>query len=243
MAPQVSRREFIQRGTVAVSGVMAAGALAGCGDSGSAPTASASAPPVTTGAEALRRLVEGNGRFTSGQLAHPRRDDVRRAEVAEEQAPYAVILGCADSRVPPEVIFDEGVGDLFLVRVAGNTAADPAILGSIEYAAEVLHSLLVMVLGHDGCGAVKAALDVVKTGRASPGHLPAFIDPIVPAARATKTSSDEAWLTATIRENVRRTVAQLTTSTPILAPLVTAGRLTIVGAEYHLTSGAVSLIS
>jgi carbonic anhydrase len=186
--------------------------------------------------------LAGNKRFVEGHLDHPRRDDVQRAEQAEGQTPYAIILGCADSRVPPEIVFDEGLGDLFSVRVAGNTSPADIVLGSVEYGAAVLNCKLIVVLGHQECGAVKAAIDQVTKGKAVPGHIPGVVDPIVPAVQAVQTTPADQLLEAATRENVRRTVAQLQSSQPVLAPLVQGGKLKVVGAEYELHTGQVQLV-
>lgn len=159
----VSRRTLIRSSVATAGGLVLAGCLADC-SSESAPTAVESTTttlPVTNGDEALARLLAGNSRYVAGAPVNQGRDTVRRAEEAQSQSPFAVILSCSDSRVSPEVVFDEGVGDLFVVRVAGNTCETPIVQGSIEYAIEYLHSVLLMVLGHEGCGAVKAALDSV----------------------------------------------------------------------------------
>lgn len=199
--------------------------------------------PVTNGDEALQRLLAGNHRFVQGTTVNQGRDSVRRAELAEHQTPFAVILGCADSRVTPEVLFDDGIGDIFPVRVAGNTAAAPALVGSIEYGAAVLGSVLLMVLGHEGCGAVKATIDYVQKGTQQPGHVQAFLDPIVPAVQAVQAQPPGQLMEAAIQQNIRLQVQQLSASAPLLAPLVSSGKLKVVGAEYHLASGQVQLVS
>ena len=180
-----------------------------------------------TADEALERLLEGNKRFVSGDLEHPRRDDERRAEQAEGQTPFAVILGCADSRVPPEIVFDQGIGDLFIVRVAGNTAADDVTLGSIEFAVSVLQCPLLFVLGHAQCGAVAAALRAMAEGTELGGYLGALTDPIRPAIRGVD------GLDAGIAENVRRQVAHLANVFP---------ETHVVGARYDLHTGRVQLL-
>ncbi len=192
-------------------------------------------------AESWKRLVAGNERFASGAAEHPAQSIRRVHEVAIGQHPFAIILCCSDSRVPPELIFDTGLGDLFVVRVAGNTA-DAAAIGSIEYAAEHLGAPLVVVLGHQRCGAVQAALSSLDdTSKApSPGHLDAFINPIVPAAKlASQTPGDDLLARAT-RENVRRVVAQLTNSHPVLAESIRAKKLTIIGATYNLDTARIT---
>ncbi|HWC38001.1 MAG TPA: carbonic anhydrase, partial [Acidimicrobiales bacterium] len=187
--------------------------------------------------------LAGNRRFVTGVPVNQGRDSVRRAAVAETQKPFAVILGCSDSRVPPEVLFDEGIGDVFPVRVAGNTANADSLVGSIEYSAVALGSVLLMVLGHEGCGAVKAAVATVTKGEQQPGHVQAFVNPIVPAVQAVQNQPSDQLVNAAIQQNIRLQVQQLSASQPLLAPLVSSGKLKVVGAEYQLASGQVQLVT
>ena len=190
--------------------------------------------------------MAGNERYIEGKGAHQVDESVRRVALAEEQKPYAAILGCADSRVPPEVIFDQGLGDLFVVRIAGNTTQDPLVVGSVEYAAEHLGSILLMVLGHQGCGAVKAAVATATEGAHQEGEIQSFVDPIVPvvkkAKRASPGASKEALTEQSIRANVKQSVDELSHSEPLLEHLVEKGKLKIVGAEYQLKSGKVEVL-
>lgn len=186
--------------------------------------------------EALARLVEGNKRFVEMKLAHPDQDAGCRTALAKGQQPFAVVLGCSDSRVPPELIFDQGLGNLFVIRVAGNVADDIG-LASIEYAVEHTGSQLVVVLGHERCGALTAA---VKGGEL-PGHLPALMTALQPAVEKSRGASADA-VDAAVRANVELTAAQLRESKPILAEMVEKGEIKIVGARYDLDTGAVELI-
>ncbi len=222
---------------------MAAGVLAACGSSNDATATTSSTTPITDGEQALQALMAGNQRIFKGTLAHPRRPTVREAGLTESQAPHSIIVSCSDSRVLPEDIFDTSIGDVFVVRVAGNTAADPILQGTIEYGAAVLGSVLLMVLGHENCGAVKAAVENVATGKTVPGHIPAVVQPIIPAAQAVAGEPKDAQLNAAIQQNVRNQVALLKASTPVLAPLVSEGKLDVVGAEYNFHSGAVQLVA
>jgi carbonic anhydrase len=154
-------------------------------------------------------------------------------EVAKGQHPIAIIVGCSDSRVAPEIVFDQGLGDLFVVRVAGNVVDDHAI-GSIEYAVEHLHASLIVVLGHDRCGAVQAAI----SGDDAPGHIQSLVESIRPAVEAAKSEPGD-LLDNAINENVRRVVNQLQTSQPILGQEVQEGHLQVVGARYLLDGGSV----
>jgi carbonic anhydrase len=160
--------------------------------------------------------------------------------LAAGQAPFAVILGCADSRVAPELAFDQSRGQLFVLRVAGNTL-NTDTLASIEYALAVLGTPLIMVLGHSACGAVDAAIKVVADNAELPGHLPGLIDPIKPAVRAAKEQSGD-LLTNAINENVRLTVAKVQDAGPIVAPKVADGSVKVVGGVYDLATGKVELV-
>jgi carbonic anhydrase len=189
--------------------------------------------------QALMMLRDGNARYVAGKPTRPNQSVDRRAEVAGGQHPYAVVLTCSDSRVPPEMIFDAGLGDLFVVRVAGNTADDAAI-GSIEYAVEHLGATLIVVMGHDKCGAVKAAVDGADSTTPAPGHLPAVVGPIADAVKQTKGKNGDP-LDLAIRANVANVVQQLKTSKPVLGDRVSEGKLQVIGACYHLDNGVAEM--
>lgn len=190
-------------------------------------------PSTSRAEEALQALREGNRRFATGQAIHPHQDATRREEVLPGQRPFAALLACSDSRVPPEVIFDRGVGDLFVVRTAGHVVDDVA-LGSIEYAVEHLQVPLLVVLGHTRCGAVTAALH----GDEAPGHIAAVIRAILPAVREARGLPGDP-LSNAIDAHVRRVVAHLRAVSPLLAEREHTGTLPIVGARYNLESGEV----
>lgn len=196
------------------------------------------AGPVTniTADEALARLKAGNERFVSGHVIHPNGGADRRAEVAKGQMPYAIVVGCSDSRVGPEVVFDQGLGDLFVVRTAGNVVDDVA-LGSIEYAAEHFGVPVIFVLGHTRCGAVAAAV----AGGESPGHVGSIVEKIKPAVEETKGKEGDAVDNA-VRANVRNVVNQLRGAGPILSGLVKSGKLRVVGGCYDLETGRVGMV-
>ncbi len=183
---------------------------------------------------ALGELVNGNRRYASGKPEHERQTKERRSELANAQHPFAVVVGCSDSRVPPEVVFDQGLGDLFVVRVAGNVV-DQAALGSIEYAVEHLGASLIVVLGHERCGAIKAALDGVGLD----GHIGALAAELSPAIKTARSMKGDDLLDNAVRANVLRVVDELETSEPILAELVHDGKLEVVGARYDLDTGEV----
>jgi carbonic anhydrase len=183
----------------------------------------------------LEELLAGNRRFAAAQLTHPHQTPQRRAEIAKGQHPVAIILSCSDSRIPPEVVFDQGLGDLFVIRLAGNIADDAAI-GSIEYAAGHLGVRLMMVLGHKRCGAVEAT---VKGGEA-PGHLRGLVEAIRPAVQAAKGQPGD-LLDNAVRANVRQVAAKLRSTGPILSELVREKKLKVLGAYYDLDNGGVTL--
>ncbi|MNY15442.1 Carbonic anhydrase [compost metagenome] len=203
-----------------------------------APIASAApSGPAASGDEALTILMAGNQRYVAEAFRHSGHGAQRRGDIAKAQHPVALVLGCADSRVPPELVFDQGLGDLFTVRVVGHVA-DTSVLASIEYAVGHLDVPLVMVLGHERCGMVEATL---KGGQAE-GHLHPMVEAIRPAlASVDKRSGDV--LDAAVRANVRYVVRQLEASKPLLAERIKAGKLKVVGARYDLDTGEVELLS
>lgn len=197
-----------------------------------APVLGKDAPGLDAG-EALARLERGNTRAAAGKSVHPNQTPKRRKNVAAGQHPFAVVVSCSDSRVPPELVFDQGVGDLFVIRVAGNVVDDLA-LGSIEYAVEHLGPQLVVILGHERCGAVKAALE----GGEAPGHVGSFVKAIAPAVESVRGKEGDP-LDLAVRANVRRVVAQVAGSEPTLAPAAARGELKVVGMVYDLDTGKV----
>lgn len=192
--------------------------------------------------QAWSQMKRGNQRFVSGEPMHPRQNVERRHELAEGQRPSAALFGCSDSRLAAEIIFDEGLGDLFVIRNAGQVISD-SVIGSLEYAVAVLQVPLIVVLGHDACGAVRAAID--STGVDAP-TLPAQIwrqiAPIVPAVRRVMRAHADATPHAVDaeevgREHLRDTVAGILQSSELISEAVAAGRLAVVGANYRLGEG------
>ena len=199
---------------------------------------------MITSAEALQRLKDGNRRFTSGTGGiDPGQVQVRRGQLVEGQAPFAIVLGCSDSRVPLEMIFDQGLGDLFVARVAGNIAASLQ-LASIEFAAEKFGTPLLLVLGHSRCGAVEAAVDAVLAPSPPPSpHLEFLVDHICPVVAELLDHAPgmqrERLLQASVGANVKATVARIEKESALLESRISQGLLTVVGAEYSLESGVV----
>jgi carbonic anhydrase len=201
---------------------------------------------------ALARLMEGNRRYVAGTPHHPRQTADRRQDIVAGQTPFAAVLGCADSRVPPEVIFDQGLGDLFVVRVAGNVLSE-CVIGSIEFAAGHLGTPLIVVLAHSHCGAVKAA----AAGQRHEGRLARLLEMLVPAvgeAHRLRQESDWdererqhgdeqlAFIDEAVRANGLLVATEMRALKPTLAPLVAAGKLKVVAAYYDLERGSVELL-
>ena len=193
--------------------------------------------PSVAPAEAISKLKEGNGRYTSGNLQHPGQTTERRTELAKTQHPFAAIVSCSDSRVPPEIVFDQGLGDLFVVRVAGNVINDEG-LGSIEYTVDHLGTRLILVLGHQSCGAVKAARETIAAKGKAPGHIESLVTAIKPAVETT--AKDD--LETTVKANVKNVVKALRSSTPILKAQVDSGEIQVIGGYYSLDTGAVTFL-
>ena len=192
--------------------------------------------PAPDADRAWQELLAGNRRYASDTGHHPNQSAYRRAEVLPAQHPFAVIIGCSDSRIPPEVIFDCGLGDLFVVRTAGH-ALDDAGYASVQYVVEHLGVQLIVVLGHSHCGAVEAAV----SGILAPGHLG---DLIARLQSAVETAADQAGdlLHNAVVENIRETVAHLEMLEPVLAGMVAAGKVRLIGAHYDLETGLVTRI-
>jgi carbonic anhydrase len=219
----LSRRSFL---SLAAAGAAVA-AL------GMRPASAQNEPPVTSPDDALARLYAGNERFVAGKITAPHRNLGRVKAVAPKQAPFAAFLGCADSRVPIEIVFDQGFGDVFVTRVAGNVA-DPAIAGSLEFGTLVLGAKVLYVLGHTSCGAVAATMK----GEGVPGQISTLYQHIRPAVKASGGDLNQA-----IAENVRNQAALLAESSPVIAGLVKEGKLKVAGGVYDLASGKVTPVN
>lgn len=237
---RISRREFVKLVSIA-GGAGLCGSHARAADPG---TAAVTAPARLNAEEALRELLAGNERFASGHPTSPRRNPASFLPLAAGQYPFAAIIGCADSRVAPEILFDVGKGDVFVVRVAGNviSGAGAIVKGSIEYAVAELNVPLVMVLGHSNCGAVKAAMTHLEAKDSLPGAINDLVELIKPAVSQSKAEAGDA-LDNAIRRNVLLGVERLSGLEPIVAPRVKEGKLKITGGVYDLRSGKVTLVT
>ncbi len=199
-----------------------------------------SATGPTTPAKAWQEMVEGNERFVAGKPRHPRQDVERRSKLVQ-QFPHAALFGCSDSRLAAEIIFDKGLGDLFVIRNAGQIISD-SVLGSIEYAVEILHVPLIVVLGHDECGAVAAAIQLDQPeAPALPPHIHNLVDNIVPAVRRVRAANGDGPIDPLEvgRQHLRETVSDMLEGSELISAAVAAGTLAIVGANYRLLEGTV----
>ena len=227
---RVSRRKLLRVG--AYAGLMPWGALTALAAD------PAPAPNAITPAESLKRIMAGNARYVGGQMTS---HDFAAGRDARglAQYPIASILSCADSRVAPELTFDQGQGDLFVARVAGNVLT-PTVLASLEYGTRFLGVPLIMVLGHTGCGAVDASIKVVQDQLVLPGHLPALAEKIRPAVEVAEKAASGSLLANACAENVRLQVARLKQASPIISKSYEDKKIDIVGALYNLPTGEVT---
>jgi carbonic anhydrase len=193
-----------------------------------------------TPAQAWAKLARGNDRFVAGDYSHPNQDAARRDSLTDGQMPFAVFFGCADSRVAAEIIFDRGLGDLFVVRTAGHVI-DPGVLGSIEFGVGILHIPLVVILGHDSCGAVAATVDAVRNGVLPGGYIRDIVERVTPSVLAARqagmTTPDEIEA-----EHVRHTLRLLAERSALIADRVASGQLAVVGAMYNLGDGRARIV-
>jgi carbonic anhydrase len=240
--PQVLRRDFLRTSALAalvpwslVPWCMGVAIAADPPAPGTPPPPNAIAP-----ADALKRLMDGNARYAAN-TPNQRDFSSGRAARVQGQYPIATILSCADSRVAPELAFDQGPGDLFVVRVAGNIV-NQDLLASLEYGAQFLGVPLIMILGHTGCGAVDAAIKVLKTKAVLPGHLPELITAIKPAVIIAEKTQTGNLLDNAATENVRRQVARLKSSPPVLQKFYVGKKIDIVGGVYDLSTGKIALV-
>lgn len=234
--PDLSRRMLL--GGVAAAATVSLATSVGAE---AAPPAGTSnkAPPSLTPDQSLAALKQGNRQFLAGRAQEADRDGRRRLAIARAQYPIAVLVSCSDSRVPPELLFGRGLGELFIIRNAGNTL-DTVAMGSLEYAVSELNVPLVVVMGHERCGAVAAAVAVVEQGATFAGSIGRMVEPIIPAVLTARSRGARDLLDASVRANVSRTVERLrTASEPLVLDRIRSRKLRIVGARYDLDDGVV----
>ncbi|MCJ2049448.1 carbonic anhydrase [Methylobacterium sp. J-070] len=235
---ELHQRALSRRGllTAVAAGTLVGGSLGPRG----ADAAEAGRSNAITPEEALARLMDGNTRYAANAPAN-RDFSAGRAARASAQYPIACIVGCADARVAPDYVFDQGPGDLFVVHVAGNFVNADG-LGSLEYGVQVLGAPLILVLGHSDCGAVRATIDVMKTDAVLPGHLPMLIDAIRPAVDLAAKAQAQDPLAEAIAQNVRHNVRRLEQAGPILSEAIARRQLRVVGGFYEIATGRVALL-
>ncbi len=243
MNDELKRNAVTRRGAMSTAAVAVAAAatatLAGRAFAAAPPDVANPAPPSLTPGQALEMLKRGNREFLAGRVATPDSDGRRRLEIARSQHPIAVLVSCSDSRVPPELLFGRGLGELFIIRNAGNTI-DTVAMGSLEYAVAELNVPLVIIMGHERCGAVAAAVSVVQEGATFPGSIGQMVEPIIPAVLEARRGSPSDLLDASVRANVSRTVARLRQfSEPMVLDRLRQGKLRVLGARYDLDDGNV----
>jgi len=199
-------------------------------------------PYPTSPAAALELLMQGNGRWVSGRPRHPHQSIAWRHEVAGHQDPFATVVSCIDLRVPPELVFDRGLGDLFVIHTGAQTLDELVVLGSVEFGPNAYRSArLIVVLGHQRCGAVQAAISAIESGQPAPGHIQAVVNALRPAYHASAGQPGDR-VDNMVRAQTRLTVRRLKKD-PLLRKLITTDGLTIVGGHYNLESGAVQIIA
>lgn len=194
-----------------------------------------------TPALAWRRMREGNERFVAGQSSHPNQDSSRRSSLVENQHPFAVIFGCSDSRLAAEIIFDVGLGDVFVVRTAGQVI-DDAVLGSLEYSVGVLGVPLIAILGHDSCGAVSATKAAVDTGEMPAGFIRDLVERITPSV-LTSMREDKHEVNDMVVEHVKQTSKRLVDSSRVISDAIDSGRTAVIGLSYSLAEGRANVVS
>jgi carbonic anhydrase len=232
----LDRRTALKLGCGGLLGLATGGMSWGLAKSAAAANLSSLEVAMPSPQEALNRLIDGNLRFTQHHLEHPDQSEDRVKELTQAQHPFATVLSCADSRVTAEIIFDQGLGDIFDVRVAGNIATTE-VLGSIEYAVELLQTPLLMVLGHERCGAVTAAVE----NKPLPGAIGSFVDAILPAVNQVKGQPGD-MVDNAVSANVRYQLDQLMRS-QLIRDRQQSGQLQVVGARYDLDTGIVTLVT
>lgn len=230
-----SRRHFLQTAGIAALGAT----LAACTAMPLPQPIPTPEAAITSPDEALQRLQEGNQRYVANKSTSLNESASRRVEVAKAQHPFATIFSCVDSRVPPELVFDRGLGDLFVIRTAGHVI-DNAVLGSLEFGVAELKIPLLLVLGHEKCGAVKATIETLENHTEAPDQIETLVKGIEPAVEKVKTQSGD-MLSNAVHANTALTVARLKNS-PILGEAVTKGQLKIVGGCYDLATGTVEML-
>jgi carbonic anhydrase len=203
------------------------------------PATAPSEPPITPD-DALKLLIAGNERWASGQITHPHQSVERRVALADAQHPFATIFSCIDSRLPPEVVFDQGLGDLAVIRTGAHVLDEGVVLGSLEFSPDHLGTPLILIMGHQRCGAVTAAIHAIQAGGTAPGHIQAIVDALRPAYDVAVGEAGD-LVDNMVRAHTKLTV-QRVRSEPLIEQFLTRGELVVAGGYYSLDTGAVTLI-
>ena len=235
MSEQLSRRRFLT-----TSGLGVATAMVAPGTAGALATDSAGAAR-TSPRRALKMLIDGNRRWVTGNVTHPHQSVARRVALRHVQHPFATVFSCIDSRAPPELVFDRGIGDLAVIRTGAQVLDEGVVFGSVEFTPDHLDTPLILVMGHQRCGAVSAAIQTIQSGGTAPSHIQAIVDALRPAYNvAIKQSGD--LLDNMIRAQTKLTVGRIRHD-PLIEEFIHRGELIVVGAYYSLNTGAVSIIA
>jgi carbonic anhydrase len=244
MPEPLSRRHFLEASGLGIATAVAApattDAFAASSGTGALAASSSGAARVKPN-QALQLLMAGNRRWVRGRLAHPNLSVARRRALRHEQNPFATVFSCIDSRVPPEVVFDRGIGDLAVVRTGAHIIDASVVLGSVEFAPDHLATPLILVMGHQRCGAVKAAIETIQTGGTAPGHIQSVVDALRPAyAVAIRQRGN--LLDNMVRAQTKLAVIALRAA-PVIKSLISQGKLRVIGGYYSLDTGRVSIIA
>lgn len=235
MSEPLSRRRFLTTSGLGVaSAIIAPGAARAL-----APESAVVA--ATSPRQALKLLIDGNRRWVTGELTHPHQSVARRIALRHVQHPFATVFSCIDSRVPPEVVFDRGIGDLAVIRTGAQVLDEGVVFGSVEFTPDHLHTPLILVMGHQRCGAVSAAIHTIQSGGTAPGHIQAIVDALRPAYRVAIRQSGD-LLDNMVRAQTKLTVRRIRRD-PLIEEFIHRGELIVVGAYYSLDTGAVSIIA
>jgi len=235
MSEPLSRRRFLTTSGLGVaSAIIAPGAAR-------ALAAESAVVAATSPHQALKLLIDGNRRWVTGELTHPHQSVARRIELRHVQHPFATVFSCIDSRVPPEVVFDRGIGDLAVIRTGAQVLDEGVVFGSVEFTPDHLHTPLILVMGHQRCGAVSAAIHTIQSGGSAPGHIQAIVDALRPAYRVAIRQSGD-LLDNMVRAQTKLTVRRIRHD-PLIEEFIHRGELIVVGAYYSLDTGAVSIIA
>ena len=235
MSEPLSRRRFLTTSGVGLAAAIAAPQAAGL----LAPEPALAATP--TPHQALKLLTDGNRRWVTGRVTHPHQSVARRLELRHVQHPFATVFSCIDSRVPPELVFDRGIGDVAVIRTGAQVLDAGIVLGSIEFTPDHLDTPLILVMGHQRCGAVNAAIHTIQSGGTAPGHIQAIVDALRPAYDVAIEESGD-LLDNMVRAQTKLTVSQIRHD-PLIEEFIDRGELIVVGAYYSLDTGVASIIA